>query len=84
MGTGALLALKTYFIARATHPKSYIANYLHLALFACTALIISLLRGVGNLVFAYTLFALPALICTLFTLICTVFAPYYTRQYLFA
>ena len=45
------LPWKTYFIARATHPKSYIANYLHLALFACTALIISLLRGVGNLVF---------------------------------
>lgn len=32
-------------------PKSYIANYLHLALFSCTAPIISLLRGVGNLVF---------------------------------
>lgn len=42
---------KTDFFARATHPKSYIANCLHLALFACTALIISLLRSVGNLVF---------------------------------
>lgn len=31
-------------------PKSYIANYLHLALFACTALTISLLRSVGNLI----------------------------------
>ena len=46
-----MLALKNIFHARATHPKSYIANYLHLALFACTALIISLLRSVGNLVF---------------------------------
>lgn len=45
------LPRKTDFFARATHPKSYIANYLHLALFACTALIISLLRSVCNLVF---------------------------------
>lgn len=42
---------KQISLCRATHPKSYIANYLHLALFACTALIISLLRSVGNLVF---------------------------------
>ena len=42
---------KTDISTRATHPKSYIANCLHLALFACTALIISLLCSVDNLVF---------------------------------
>ena len=42
---------KTDISTRATHPKSYIANCLHLALFACTALIINSLRSVGNLVF---------------------------------
>ena len=42
---------KTDISTHATHPKSYIANCLHLALFACTALIINSLRSVGNLVF---------------------------------
>ena len=42
---------KTDISTHATHPKSYIANCLHLALFACTALIINPLRSVGNLVF---------------------------------
>ena len=42
---------KTDISTHATHPKSYIANCLHLALFACTALIINSLRSVGNLIF---------------------------------
>ena len=42
---------KTDISTRIPHPKSYIANCLHLALFACTALIINSLRSVGNLVF---------------------------------
>ena len=70
---------KTDISTRATHPKGYIANCLHLALFACTALIINSLRSVGNLVFClhtacttctlclhylHFLSALPALACT--------------------
>lgn len=42
---------KTDISTRATHPKGYIANCLHLALFVCTALIINSLRSVGNLIF---------------------------------
>ena len=64
---------KTDISTRATHPKSYIANCLHLALFACTALIINSLRSVGNIVFTYTLPALPALfVCTTCTCLHTV------------
>ena len=91
---------KTDISTRATHPKGYIANCLHLALFAFTALIINSLRSVGNLVFylhtacttctfclhyLHSLLALPAFACTPSALIYICLHPlHYTRLHLFA
>ncbi len=72
---------KTDISTRIPHPKSYIANCLHLALFTCTALIINTLRSVGNLIFCLHTacttctfcLALPTLfVCTICTCLHTV------------